>query len=86
MEKQFLLDLNNAKVPGWWPEGVPLVLPVKPGGYELDLDLNVEAIGAENYKKLFDATAHFNEGRKDTMPIGFDLDRLPVGAVLRRIS
>lgn len=85
MRKKFELDLTLAELSDNWPENFPLKIPIVLGEHYMDFDLDMSNIDEDTYRLMLSTLkkrpnlSHCSED----IPIGFSLERLPVGAVIK---
>lgn len=71
------LDLSNARIPAWFPEGTPALIPIVEGEHECDYDV-MESLMPPGWVDAMHAKAKVSTSK--TMPIGFNKTGLPLGA------
>ena len=87
MIKEYKLDLSNAQLPDWWPEGMPSVVLCRTGKWQKDIDVDERRYPGIKEKLVRARLEKFgDEGFDLDLPIGFDFDGLPLGAVLVEIK
>lgn len=92
--KKYILDLTGANLPNHI-KGTSLTIPVVPGAHCMDLDIKEDEVSPGDLSRWRD-NAHRALARKhgdaydtdaraesESMPIGFDIKSLPVGAIIR---
>lgn len=86
---RFILDLSKAIYPKWSEVGKIYkkenitILPAVLGQHGKDFDLDEERVSRKTLKILKESGV---KGWDETLPIGFDLKKLPVGATLTVLS
>jgi len=88
---KYILDLTAADLPEIWPD-CARILPVQLGEYEKDFDLVESKIDQKTLHelRLLIIRRTMQENPKANIsilkPIGFSLNRMPVGATIYRIE
>lgn len=85
--KIFTLDLSNTKSAALFNEkGIPLTLKIRRGIYGHDFDVLQGLMDLKHEEALIRYATELAEERgiatRDDWPVGFDIERLPVGAVI----
>ena len=86
---RYVLDLTNAKLPNWFPEWCPRVMPLRKGQYFKDFDVIEEEMPPGWKGKMWMHYRRVGRGfQTDRMvfPIGVDKHRLPKGAVIKEAT
>jgi len=91
MKSTHVLDCTRMKLPPWWPNDGPKILPLVKGPHEYDWYLVRAEIPESFYATLIENIIHRDTGinyTKSAMkkPIGFRERTLPIGAVIREIQ
>ena len=82
MANKFILDISNAQLPERYAKCIKRI-PIEKGRYDLDWDIKADEISAEDYQILKAACA---SGDRADLPIGFDNEKLPIGAIIEVIE
>lgn len=83
MTRRYTLDLTGAKFPEWWP-GWAKILPMTDGLHMQELDVlesEIHPARLGEFRRLL-AEHNADDFRRD-LPVGTNLDKMPIGAVLR---
>ncbi|WP_297813644.1 hypothetical protein [uncultured Methylophaga sp.] len=85
---EFVLDITNVeRLPQWWPEDAPKLIPLRKGRYSADYDVIEERIPGFRGKALLSYKRHHPQQYKNQvigLPFGVDVDFLPPKARIYR--